>query len=121
IGFSEPAFPPVCSCRTPSDRPSPKVASGSAGLHFSRSPVSPNQRPSSPGTGDSLPANLTAPNYVLHQGGTASHPNWKRSLCASPEGQHPSPIRDPASTQAEPEYYLEGFHRLTHGGPCLHR
>ena len=24
-------------------------------------------------------------------------------------GQHPSPIRDPAGTQAEPEYYLEDF------------
>src|SRR4029077_14712917 len=60
-------------------------ASGSAGLHFSRSPVSPNPIPSSPGTGGSLPANLTAQNYVLRRGGPASRPNWKRSLSASPE------------------------------------
>ena len=39
----------------------------------------------SPGTGGSLPANLTAPNYVHRRAGPASRPNWKRSLCASPE------------------------------------
>src|SRR5436309_3992311 len=40
-----------------------------AGLRFSRTPVSPNPIPSSPGTGGSLPANLTAPNYVLRRAG----------------------------------------------------
>src|SRR5438270_235569 len=44
-----------------------------------------NPIPSSPGTGASLPANLTAPNYVLRRAGPASRPNWKRSLSASPE------------------------------------
>src|ERR1017187_72781 len=48
--------------RIPSDRPSLKSANGSAGLRFSRSPVAPNPTPSSPGTGGSLPANLTVPN-----------------------------------------------------------
>src|ERR1035437_1988879 len=47
--------------------------------------VAPNPTPSSPGTGGSLPANLTAPNYALRPAGPASRPNWKRSLCASPE------------------------------------
>ena len=47
--------------------------------------MSPNPIPSSPGTGGSLPASLTAPNYVLRRAGPASRPNWKRSLCASPE------------------------------------
>src|ERR1035441_8401174 len=65
IGFSEPIFPPVYAFRIPSDRPSLKSANGSAGLRFSRSPVAPNPTPSSPGTGGSLPANLTVPNYVL--------------------------------------------------------
>src|SRR5215471_1378398 len=54
-------FPRVCAFRIPSDRPSLKSASGSAGLRFSRSLVSPNPTLSSPGTGGSLPANLTAP------------------------------------------------------------
>jgi len=44
---------------------------------------------------------------------------------SSDGGQHPSPIRHPAGTQAEPEYNLEGFHRLPYGGPdrylLLHR
>src|SRR5258708_3803162 len=40
---------------------------GSATLRFSRSPVSPSQIPSSPGTAGSLPANSTAPNSVLHR------------------------------------------------------
>src|SRR6516164_2005630 len=30
-------------------------------------------------------------------------------------GQHSAPIRDPAGTPAEPEYHLEGFHRLSPG------
>jgi hypothetical protein len=36
-------------------------------------------------------------------------------------GQHPSPVRDPASAQAKPEYYVEGFHRLPHGRPGRYR
>jgi putative transposase len=74
-----------CPCRITSDPPWLKSVSDSAGLRFSRSPVSPNPIPSSPGTGGSLPANSTAPNSVLLQAGPASRPNWKRSLCASPE------------------------------------
>jgi len=69
IGFSEPTFPPGYASRIPSDRRSLKSVNGSAGLRFSRSPVSPNPIPSSPGTGGSLPANLTAPNYVLRRAG----------------------------------------------------
>ena len=146
IEFSEPTFPLVCAFLIPSDRPSLKSASGSAGLRFSRSPVSPNPIPSSPGTGGSLPANLTAPNYVLRRAGPASRPKWKRSLCAWPEelrlgirphrrspgksrppcfrsncGKHPPSIRDSAGTQAEPEHNLEGFHRLSHGRPGRYR
>src|ERR1019366_1705315 len=146
IGFSEPIFPPEYAFRIPSDRPSLKSANGSAGLRFSRSPVSPNPTPSSPGTGGSLPANLTAPNYVLRRAASASRPNWKRSLCASPERTpagdstlssepwpisatpfpirrraHPAPIRNPAGTHAEPKHHLEGFHRPPHGRPNLYR
>jgi hypothetical protein len=55
------AHTPVCAFRIPSDRPSLKSANGSAGMRFSRSPVSSNQRPSSPGIGGLLPANLIAP------------------------------------------------------------
>ena len=62
----------------PSDRPSLKSANGSAGLRFSRSPVSPNRIPSSPGTGGSLPGNLTALKFVLRLAGPASRPTWKR-------------------------------------------
>jgi putative transposase len=36
-------------------------------------------------------------------------------------GKHPPPIRDPAGTQAKPEYNLEGFHRLPHGCPGRNR
>jgi putative transposase len=52
----------------PQRSPSLRSASDSAALLFSRSPVSPSQIPSSPGIGDSLPANSTAPNSVLHSG-----------------------------------------------------
>src|ERR1700691_11893 len=85
IASSALIFPPVCAFRIPSDRPSLKSASGSAGLHFSRPPVSPNPIPFSPGIGGSLPTNLTAQNHVLRRAGPASRLNWKRSLCASPE------------------------------------
>ena len=47
--------------------------------------MSPNPIPSSPGTGGSLPASSIAPDYILRRAGLASSPNWKRSLCASPE------------------------------------
>src|SRR5450631_2729789 len=49
----------------PSDPPWLKSPSGSAGLRFSRSPVSPNLTPSSLGTGGSLPGNLTAQNSAF--------------------------------------------------------
>jgi putative transposase len=52
----------------PQRSPSLRSASDAAALLFSRSPVSPSQIPSSPGIGDSLPANSTAPNSVLHSG-----------------------------------------------------
>src|ERR1019366_2595736 len=68
-----PTFPPVSAFLIPSDGPSLKSAGGSAGLPFSRSPMWPSQIPSSPGTAGSLPANSTAPNYVLHPAGPASH------------------------------------------------
>ena len=80
--------------------------------------MSPNQIPSSAGTGGSSPASSTAPNSVLHRAAPASRPKWRRSLSASPErtlagirpyrrspgqsrpprlrsdgGQHPSSIR----------------------------
>src|SRR5262245_14819755 len=69
----------------PCDRPSLKLASGSAGLRCSRSLASPNPIPSSPGTGGSLPANSTDPNFVLRPAGPASRLNSRRSLSASPE------------------------------------
>src|SRR5262245_11750217 len=47
--------------------------------------------PSSPGTGGSLRANLTDPNFVLRPAGPASRLNLRRSLSASPE-------RTPASS-----------------------
>ena len=72
IGCSSPPPPPVSAFRIPSDRPSLKSVSGSAGLHVSRSPVSPNPIPSSPGTGGSLPASSTAPSSVLPAGPTSS-------------------------------------------------
>src|ERR1035437_2572546 len=45
--------------------------------------VAPNPIPSSPGTGGSLPANLTAPNYALRPAGPASRPNWKHGTAAA--------------------------------------
>ena len=69
IAFSELTFPPAYAFRIPSDRRSLKSANGSAGLHFSRSPVSPNPTLFSPGTGGSLPANLTARNSAPLQAG----------------------------------------------------
>ena len=44
----------------------------------SKSPVSLNPIPSSPGTAASLPANSTAPNTVLHQVGRQWRPKWRR-------------------------------------------
>ena len=85
IGFSERTFPPVCASPIPRDPPLLKSVGDSAGLPFSKSPVSPSPIPSSPGTAGSLPANSTAPNYVLHPDGPAWRPSWKRSLCGSPE------------------------------------
>jgi len=82
IGSSVLTFPPECVFPIPSDRPSLKSASGSAGRHFSRSLVSPNRIPSSPGTAGSLPANLMAPSYVARP---ASRSNGKRSLSVTPE------------------------------------
>jgi hypothetical protein len=69
IGFPEPTFPARMRLSDPERSTLAESGNHSAGLRSSRSPVSPNERLSSPGTGDSLPANLTAPNYVLHQGG----------------------------------------------------
>ena len=76
--------------------------------------------PSSPGTGRSLPANLTALNYVLRRAGPRITPDWKRPLSTSQgelrlgirphrrgpgqfrphrfrsdRGQHPAPLRNP--------------------------
>src|SRR5215471_17714404 len=146
IASSEPNFPPVCVFRIPNDQPLLRSVSDSAVLRFSRLPVWPSPIPSSPGTGGSLPANSTAPSCVLHPAGPASHPTSKRSLSASPgrtpvgdttvssepwpisatrcpirRWQHPSTIRNPAGTQAEPEYHLEGFHLLPHGRPGWYR
>jgi len=36
-------------------------------------------------------------------------------------GNISAPIRNPAGTQAEPEYHLEGFHRPPHGRPGRYR
>ncbi len=68
IASSARTFPPVCAFRIPSDPPLLKSVSGSAARRFSRSPVSPNPIPSSPGTAGSLPANSTAPNSVCSPG-----------------------------------------------------
>ncbi len=47
---------------------------------------------------------------------------WGYDRCfRSDGGKHPSSIRDPAGTQAEPEHHLEGFHRLPHGRPGRYR
>jgi hypothetical protein len=100
--------------------------------------VSPSQIPSSPSIGDSLPANSTAPNSVLHHRAVpASRPKSGRSLSVSQErtpsgvttplselwpiSATPSPIRRRATSFAgtgsnrhrdEAKIPLEGFHRL---------
>ena len=51
IASSELIFRPVCASRIPNAPPSPRSASDSAALLFSRSPVSPSQTPSLPGIG----------------------------------------------------------------------
>jgi len=119
----------------PQPPPSLRSASDSVALPLSRSPVSPSQIPSSPGIGDSLPANSTAPNSALHHRAVpASRPKWRHSLSASqkttpagvttasskfwPISATPSPIRRWATSSAgtgsnrhrdEAKYHLEDF------------
>jgi len=144
IGCSRPTSPSVCAS-DPQRSTLAEIGKDSAGRRLTKLAVSPSPIPSSPGTAGSLPANLTAPNSVLHPDGPARRPN-RNSLCASPwrtraedttawselwpisatwfpsdREQPSSAIRDPAGAQSEPAYCREGFHRLPHGRPGWYR